>query len=320
MLIQLLPSEACSTTVRRVIHAEPQLQEAPLPDPQASPFGANDAWQMAARAAGRRGDLIGPAGDYRTIRIALDQIDIVIFVTGHPTHASSGATGPIQIAQSVRPAHKIVRHAADTLYLHVTSALLSEYLEKAQSHIGPDGVPIVDPRFAGDPAIERLVSALAAMEEMDQGFSTLYADAIGLAIVTRLLGIYSDSDLPSSKRKTTALPEWRLKRVVEFIDTHFAERITLPQLADVVGVTRMHFAAQFRAATGLRPHEYLLRKRIEKAQSLLLNSSLALVEVALSVGFQTQAHFTTVFKRFVGETPCRWRRSAPGLVNGSPVS
>src|SRR6267142_5458909 len=109
------------------------------------------------------------------------------------------------------------------------------------------------------------------MEEMDQGFSTLYADAIGLAIVTRLLGICRDSDLPSSKRKTTALPEWRLKRVVEFIDTHFAERITLPQLADVVGLTRMHFAAQFRAATGLRPHEYLLRKRIEKAQSLLLN-------------------------------------------------
>jgi AraC-like DNA-binding protein len=68
----------------------------------------------------------------------------------------------------------------------------------------------------------------------------------------------------------------------------------------------MHFAAQFRAATGLRPHEYLLRRRIERAQELLRREPISLSDVALSVGFQTQAHFTTVFKRFVGRTPHRW--------------
>ena len=69
----------------------------------------------------------------------------------------------------------------------------------------------------------------------------------------------------------------------------------------------MHFAAQFRIATGFRPHEYLLRKRIERACDLLVTSDASLVDIALSVGFQTQAHFTTVFKRFMGETPHRWR-------------
>ncbi len=69
----------------------------------------------------------------------------------------------------------------------------------------------------------------------------------------------------------------------------------------------MHFAAQFRATTGYRPREYLLHQRIEHAKSLLSNSEMALVEVALAVGFCTQAHFSTVFKRLTGNTPAAWR-------------
>jgi AraC-like DNA-binding protein len=69
----------------------------------------------------------------------------------------------------------------------------------------------------------------------------------------------------------------------------------------------MHFASQFRKATGVRPHEYLLTRRIRRGAELLRASEMPIVEIALTVGFQTQAHFTTVFKRFIGCTPCRWR-------------
>lgn len=109
------------------------------------------------------------------------------------------------------------------------------------------------------------------------------------------------------RRQTEPLQNWRMKRVVDFVDTHLDRRITLPDMAATARLTRMHFAAQFRAATGVRPHDYLLRRRIDRACSLLRESQLPLVEIALSVGFQTQAHFTTVFKRFAGDTPCRWR-------------
>jgi AraC family transcriptional regulator len=96
----------------------------------------------------------------------------------------------------------------------------------------------------------------------------------------------------ATSRRRTPLQKWRMKRVI--------------------GLTRMHFAAQFRAATGRRPHDFVLQRRIDRARELLGDPELALVDVALSVGFQTQAHFTTVFKRFAGETPHRWRRLAPG--------
>jgi AraC-like DNA-binding protein len=92
------------------------------------------------------------------------------------------------------------------------------------------------------------------------------------------------------------------------IEAQLDETLTLADLAACSGLSRMHFAAQFRAATGLRPHEYIIRKRLERAQVLLRETPMPLVHVALSVGFQTQAHFTTVFRRYFNETPGRWRQ------------
>jgi AraC-like DNA-binding protein len=113
---------------------------------------------------------------------------------------------------------------------------------------------------------------------------------------------------PVPRRRSRApLPNWRLRRVEAYVDANIEETVTLADLARVAGLSPMHFAAQFRAATGIRPHEFLLRRRIDHAQAMLADPRAKLVDVALSVGFQTQAHFTTVFKRFVGETPHRWR-------------
>jgi transcriptional regulator GlxA family with amidase domain len=118
--------------------------------------------------------------------------------------------------------------------------------------------------------------------------------------------------LPPPTRRRTPLQKWRLKRVIDHVDGHLARRITLADMAAAAGLTRMHFAAQFRTATGRRPHDFVLQRRIDRARQLLRDPERTLVDVALSVGFQTQAHFTTVFKRFAGETPHRWRRLAPG--------
>jgi AraC family transcriptional regulator len=112
------------------------------------------------------------------------------------------------------------------------------------------------------------------------------------------------------RRQIRALQKWRLKRVTEYVDNHLSDKIRLLDLAAVAGLSRMHFASQFRVATGLRPHEFLLRRRIRRSEELLRSSSMAIVEIALSVGFQTQAHFSTVFKRFVGFTPRQWRTAS----------
>jgi len=167
---------------------------------------------------------------------------------------------------------------------------------------------------AQDPLIERLSDALAAAERGCDQHSRIYADAVQLAIVVRLLGQQSaPSAEPVEKagngRHIRALQKWRLRRVLEHIEVHLSDKITLADLAAVAGLSRMHFASQFRAAMGQRPHEYLLRQRIRRADQLLRRSTMPIVEIALTVGFQTQAHFTTVFKRFMGHTPCGWRNA-----------
>jgi AraC family transcriptional regulator len=126
-------------------------------------------------------------------------------------------------------------------------------------------------------------------------------------MVMRLLGLRAGAGSTPARRGVAALPKWRVKRAVDYVEAHLGGPVSLGEMAEATGLTRMHFAAQFRIATGFRPHEYLLRKRIERARDMLLSSDASLVAIALSVGFQTQAHFTTVFKRLTGETPHRWR-------------
>ncbi|UDQ91143.1 helix-turn-helix domain-containing protein [Xanthobacter autotrophicus] len=118
-----------------------------------------------------------------------------------------------------------------------------------------------------------------------------------------------DQAIPAPKpaRTRSGLVAWRLKRVLSFMEEHYWEPVTLAEMARVAGLSRMHFAAQFRISTGAKPHEYLLRLRVERAQKLMMESDEPLAQVAFSVGFQTQAHFTTVFRRFAATTPHRWR-------------
>jgi AraC family transcriptional regulator len=113
-------------------------------------------------------------------------------------------------------------------------------------------------------------------------------------------------------RNIGALTQWRLRRVIDFIEAHPGERLALADLARAAGLSRMHFAAQFRRTTGFRPHEYLLCCRVEKAKAMLATSAMPIAQVALAVGFSSQGHFTAVFKRFTGLTPRRWRDAVDG--------
>ncbi len=177
----------------------------------------------------------------------------------------------------------------------------------AASGAGADRSGHLDRRLQKDAGLDRLLQILMAMQDAEAELGPGCVNAIGLAIVSRIVTLHAAADAPATGRTKSPLPKWRLKRVTEFVDAHLAETITLADMAGAAGLTRMHFAAQFRVATGMRPHEYLLRRRIARAQDLLALPGASLVDVALSVGFQTQPHFTTVFKRFTGQTPHRWR-------------
>lgn len=180
---------------------------------------------------------------------------------------------------------------------------------------------IAPPCNDGDPVLQRLSEALVAMECLMDTHSAVCVDALRFAVIARAFALRSDTrrlkfgerarvDQRASERPVRGLQKWRLKRVLDYIETHFCRKIVLADLAAAAGLSRMHFAAQFRAATGCKPHEYILRHRIQRSKDLLRDSGMPIVEIALTVGFQSQAHFTTTFRRFTGDTPTRWRDAA----------
>jgi AraC-like DNA-binding protein len=157
-----------------------------------------------------------------------------------------------------------------------------------------------------DPTIGQLLRARGAAGAMPEQPARLYLRFLDAAIRT-WVAIHTPVADAGSRRTCQRLPKWRLKRVRDCVETHMGESIRLADLAKAAGLSRMQFAATFRAQEGMSPHEYLMTRRIQRAQSLLSDTDAAIVDVALSVGFRNQAHFTTVFRRYTGHTPHRWR-------------
>jgi AraC-like DNA-binding protein len=211
----------------------------------------------------------------------------------------------VRVNESGVPMRVIFRGAHDVIHLCIPNAMISEYFDSEDGRSRATSLiadhPVVYPRIA------RLARSLIHAEALGGACGQSYADGISLAIISQLLGGNGDRAL-TGRRRVRSLPKWRLKRATEFVADNLSAAISLTDIATAAGLSRMHFAAQFRAATGLSPHEYLLRRRIERAQALLLNSNMPLVQIALDAGFKTQAHFTTVFARFAGETPNVWRQ------------
>jgi AraC family transcriptional regulator len=110
------------------------------------------------------------------------------------------------------------------------------------------------------------------------------------------------------RERSGSLPRGRLRAVEEYIEEHLDGCPTLAQLAAVVRLNPYHFARQFKAATGLPPHQYVILRRVERAKQLLqAGTDLSLAEVALRAGFSDQSQFSRHFKRLVGVTPGQFR-------------
>ena len=113
---------------------------------------------------------------------------------------------------------------------------------------------------------------------------------------------------PSNRANRGRLAPWQVKRVTHFIDDKLGEKIGVKDFAAVTRLGRSHFARAFRATVGQAPHAYLVRRRIERAQQLILMTDKPLAEIALDCGLTDQPHLTRLFRRVVGMSPGAWRR------------
>ena len=246
------------------------------------------------------------------VKIVLRTMNIRFSVSGRTVQDGVTTPGTVHVTEPAVRVRCLFRGPYDVLHLYVPNTLIAECARDMPGHHGPVLRSEAVPRK--DIVLDSLGRALLEADRVGGSFGQTYADCISMAIVARLMA--SAGGVATSERsRGSKLAQWRLRRAIDYVEARLDEPVSLADVASSAGLTRMHFAAQFRAATGLRPHEYLLRRRIERAQEMLVGTRMALVDVALSVGFQTQAHFTSVFKRYAGQPPRAWRESRGVSVN-----
>ncbi|HTF63457.1 MAG TPA: AraC family transcriptional regulator [Edaphobacter sp.] len=107
----------------------------------------------------------------------------------------------------------------------------------------------------------------------------------------------------------------RERRICEYIEEHLEGDLSIHAQAEVVGLSPQHFAVLFRESTGFTPHQYVNHRRVERAQRLLTNLGVSLVDAGLTSGFPSQSQFTTVFRRLVGMTPGKYRSEMSAAEN-----
>jgi AraC family transcriptional regulator len=119
---------------------------------------------------------------------------------------------------------------------------------------------------------------------------------------------------PPAQRERTpvfrgGLAPWQIRLVTTHIKTHLGSTIRTKDLAALARLSSFHFCRTFRESFGDSPHGYLMRRRIERAQGLMLTTNASLGQIAAECGLADQAHLNKLFRRLIGDSPGAWRRA-----------
>ncbi|MGF1481542.1 MAG: helix-turn-helix domain-containing protein [Cyanophyceae cyanobacterium] len=164
------------------------------------------------------------------------------------------------------------------------------------------------PHFATpDPLVHQIGLALKGALTNYRPASRLYADTLTSTLIVHLLQHYS-AQMPQLPAYSGGLLAGKLRQVVDYINAHLDQDLSLRELAAVTGISPHYFSQLFKQSTGVTPHQYVIRCRIERAKVLL--KKLPISEVATEVGFSDQSHLHRHFKRLVGVTPKEFQQNS----------
>jgi AraC family transcriptional regulator len=141
----------------------------------------------------------------------------------------------------------------------------------------------------------------------------LFAEYMGLSFATVLLSQHMLSPVRLCYRG--GLSRTKLRQVSEFIHDNLSGSLSVADMANLVQMGSCHFARAFKESTGMSPHQFVLRRRIERALQMLKETHVSLAGVAYELGFSSQGHFSTVFRKAAGVSPSEYRQDVIGTRN-----
>ena len=192
----------------------------------------------------------------------------------------------------------------DMLHIYLHSGLLAK--ASADTDFDVSQADIAVEFRVRDPHIFHI--GLSLLQELDDARlgSKAYVDLLAAQLAMHLLRRHSVND-GSARSYRGGIPRYKLRRVIDYIRDNLGADLKIAEIAQQVNMSPSHFTRQFKLATGLAPHQYIMQKRIEAAKKSLSETEIPIAQIALEIGFQSQSRFTTLFRQLTGTTPRAYR-------------
>lgn len=239
---------------------------------------------------------------------------MLVFNLGTPMQATeqrsghAGRLGPggVMVLPADMPRAWHLDHRGEVRHLHVYLEPALVRRVAAEAELNPDTLEVVEAFGARDPQLEH--AALELLAELRAGGpgGRLYGDALGTVLAVQLLRRYSSVGAPVL-RGPAGLPRAALRHAADYVEEHLAQDLSLAAVAEAAGFSPYHFARLFKASTGLSPHQYVIRRRVERARTLLATTTWPLALIAREVGFASGSHLAQHFRRLLGASPSAYR-------------
>ncbi|RQS68208.1 AraC family transcriptional regulator [Burkholderia sp. Bp8963] len=226
-----------------------------------------------------------------------------LWLDGKPERVAPYASGAVSVVDLAARPSAFLPTAFDCLQFYLPEGSLQR-IAAAEDCVAIRELAI--PHGVQDPFVQTigtlLLPALAGNPAPQ-----LFVDGLLIALHGHLAATYAGVRIVDA-RTTGGLAPWQEMRAKAMIDAHLEDGLSIFELAAACELSPAYFCRAFRRSTGLAPHQWLTRRRIDVAQDLLARSALPIAEIAISCGFADQSHFTRVFSRMTGVAPRAWRQ------------
>lgn len=270
----------------------------PAPAPQAlSDAGVRLALLDVLTSPVPQGRFDSPLDHRHVLCLHLGEPVPVSYRASHAERTTTRLHGQFCVVPAGSSTRWTLSRPATSLLLRLAPGLLQETADALQlPRERSDPAPAIHIR---DAQIERIGWMMQAENHDGYPGGRLFADSLASALAVRLLTLQSARATPAAAR-SRALPAWQLRQVIEYIEAHLDQDLSLAELAAVTGYSVSHFKPLFRAAAGVPAHRFVMQRRVERARQRLLQGGMSVTEIALACGFAHPSHMARCLRRELG--------------------
>lgn len=198
-----------------------------------------------------------------------------------------------------------IRDNLSFVHLYCTDEHLRETGEKIWDR-SPTSFRLDEKTFATDDKITALYRHFLLDADWQQQANHLALSSATTLLLTHLIQHYTNVQWQLPK-VTGGLAPFVLRNVLAYMEANLAQPLTLADLAQEAALSEYHFARMFTLSMKMAPHQYVMQRRMARAQELVRHTSLLLTDIALACGFSSASHFSNRFKSALGMTPSQLR-------------